>query len=375
MASGRGKEKGNRSNRPAGRAVASTSEMITKRRHRHTATAQSEALPDLSKLTRNQTIDLYHTIQKRLAAVDRNPQFANEAARHARKQILRAQLAVIGLENYQTASREGEKLSAGFDCSKWVLHELRDVTFAASSVKLLDVGAIIKRFPGATTTASGQVAMQVTAIDLHPENSELGSHVIQADLINYAAREDLHATFDVICLSLCVNFEGCPKRRGLMLKSAQVLLKDNGLLFFTLPAACVQNSRYFDEQLLRQVLSACGMQQTKLHFTNKLMLCVSRKAHHAFVAAQLQKRRVLRQGTSRNNFWITIADNTRPRRAGSGREGSCVGHGLTTSSQVARHPSKLIAGATSSSNQRKRARRKASRAQRARTNSSSAEIK
>lgn len=371
MASGKRKGEGNRFSRPADHAVASRRKTIRRPRNRYTDNGQSKALPDLSKLTRNQTIDLYHTIQKRLAAVDSNPQFANDAARHAQKQILRAQLSLIGLENYQAASREGEKLSAGFDCSKWVLSELRDATFTASRIKLLDVGSIIKRFPGATTTASGHVAMDVTAIDLHPENSELGNHVIQADLINYADRKELHGSFDVICLSLCVNFEGCPKRRGLMLKSAQILLKTDGFLFFTLPAACVLNSRYFDEHLLRKVLSACGMQETTLRFTNKLMLSVSKKAHPAAVAAQLSKRKVLRQGTSRNNFWIAIVDNnTRTYPTRSEREDLRVGQVLTTSGQgIFRHSSKRIVMTTSSSNQRKRARRRAFRAQRVRANS------
>jgi hypothetical protein len=97
--------------------------------------------------------------------------------------------------------------------------------------------------------------------------------VTQADLLTFKSA----TLFDVVVLSLVVNFEGDPRARGRMLLAARNLLsvheenperaKDSkaalssssaaqaasasplGLCFVILPLACVENSRYLSRPL------------------------------------------------------------------------------------------------------------------------------
>ncbi|CAN8068674.1 unnamed protein product [Agarophyton chilense] len=332
---------------------------------RRQPTQQPQLLPDLATLSRAEIIHLYHTLQKRLASLQTDTAFVNHASKHAHAQLLSAQLRLIGLHKYQQASRNGELIAdTTFDCSQWVLTALKRMSFDAESVRLLDVGAIVPRFPPRVFTADGTVELRHTAIDLHPEQSERGNDVLQADLIHYAQPSSLHSTFDVVCLSLCLNFEGCPTRRALMLQSANCLLKHGATLFLTLPAACVQNSRHLDQTRLRQILLACGFAVTRLTFSNKLMLCVAAKCTAEPMAA-LHKRIVLRPGASRNNFFICVRpDNaTLPPRARAPQSRKKRASKLPSLAVSLRGAAtkRSSRAARSTSNQRRRARNAAAR--------------
>lgn len=56
-------------------------------------------------------------------------------------------------------------------------------------------------------------------------------------------KSELGGPYDVICLSLVVNFVGDPKKRGEMLKESTQMLKENGHIFIVLPLPCIENSR------------------------------------------------------------------------------------------------------------------------------------
>eukprot|EP00171_Calliarthron_tuberculosum_P018230 IDg18230t1 len=187
----------------------------------HIPCEQSEAPAQTDSLSREDVISQYHQKQKQLSAALRATTFPNEAARASRVQLLRAQLHVLGLERYQTASLEGERLGGGFDSSAWVLRELRTRALA-SALRLLDVGAIVARFPNTIETERGDdVKLDATAIDLNPRVSE----VLRADFFNYAGERlrDGMPGYHVVCLCLCVNFVGCARRRGEMLRLAAAI--------------------------------------------------------------------------------------------------------------------------------------------------------
>ncbi len=78
-------------------------------RERHDPSAPvSEPAVLPSGLSREDVISAYHQKQKQLSAALVDRSFPNEATRAARVQLLRAQLAVIGLDKYQHASLQGE---------------------------------------------------------------------------------------------------------------------------------------------------------------------------------------------------------------------------------------------------------------------------
>lgn len=284
---------------------------------------QSNLLPTLTNLTRQQTITQYHTISKQLASVDKDPTFPTEVTREARRSVLRAQLQVIGLERYQRASRAGEVAGGGFDSSKWVLQILSTHEEAAKlhekngRIRLLDVGAIVHRFDEHMVNSQNvSIPLDVTSIDLHPSENADGDKpsVLQADLIDFATdlvhREN--ACMDVVSLALCVNFEGCPRRRGLMLYYAARLLRPAGLVFLVLPRACLDNSRYFDGNLLRDILNAVGLECVEADTSQALVKWVLRRTDTSIEGGDesawkpLGKKNVVRTGDEHNNFTILL---------------------------------------------------------------------
>jgi 25S rRNA (adenine2142-N1)-methyltransferase len=78
--------------------------------------------------------------------------------------------------------------------------------------------------------------------------------------------------FNVVCLSLVVNFVGDPSQRGEILRrSAQFLVPGTGILYLVLPLPCIQNSRYMDHELLVEMMAALGYSTLiNHHFAKKL---------------------------------------------------------------------------------------------------------
>lgn len=78
--------------------------------------------------------------------------------------------------------------------------------------------------------------------------------------------------FDVVCLSLVVNFVGDPAQRGQILRhSTQFLVPGTGLLYLVLPLPCIQNSRYMDHELLVEMMDSIGYSTlVDHHFAKKL---------------------------------------------------------------------------------------------------------
>ena len=197
-----------------------------------------------------------------------------------------------GLAAYQAASLEGEAEGGGFDASLWVVTELlrrvqlkhaddsdvalpspataddsrdhlcisRAADRSAPSLRLLDVGAIRRRYQTSDDSriADLPVAIDLVAIDLRSDDPG----VREIDFFDFVsehggsvdAPEDL---FDVVVLSLVVNFVPDPRKRGDMLRQAASLLRPGGLLFLALPLACVENSRYCRRSLLAAMLKVC----------------------------------------------------------------------------------------------------------------------
>jgi 25S rRNA (adenine2142-N1)-methyltransferase len=265
----------------------------------------------------------FHVVEKRLAQLHNNPKYAsgnNAAAKAEEEARLRDRLAGLGgIHAYQQASLGG--LTLGFNSAHWVLEQLvarkselltktktRKKTMTETETKqglaLLDVGAIKNNYPVKELRCLAPVQVKPTSIDLNPQHED----VVKADFFDYAQQCLAQGRqFDVVVLSLCINFEGDPAKRGEMIRLASKLLPDDGLCFLLLPAPCLENSRYLDLDLLVKILTVVGLEIDGEHkMSDKLFFAVLRKRSGLTQPHETVKRTQCRGGKSRNNFCIIV---------------------------------------------------------------------
>ena len=242
----------------------------------------------------------YHTLNKRIDSVRRNPSIQQEdkssqiATLEAKKEKLG------GISAYQKASRLGEVRHGSFNSAKWVVKQMRgfnvrDLKANKTKVedeklKLLDVGALDNNYKKYSNW------IQCTPIDLNPQSNE----VLKADFLTLDGKKE----YDVVVMSLVVNFEGDIRRRGDMLRKCQELIVDKGYLFFVLPLPCLNNSRYLNGELFISMMESLGFDVCAQHSSKKLSFFMFKKSHR--VQAKSFPKKVLRKGGNHNNFAIVL---------------------------------------------------------------------
>jgi 25S rRNA (adenine2142-N1)-methyltransferase len=218
-----------------------------------------------------------------------------------------------GIKVYQAASKQGQAKIRGGDSSKVLVEWLQEAKILRSQsegskgpYRLLEVGALstkneISKFPK---------QIDVTRIDLNSQEPGIE----QQDFMERALPKSDEARFDIISLSLVLNYVPDPIGRGDMLKRITQFLRERTqtagedspvpALFFVLPLPCVSNSRYLDEQTLLQIMSSLGFGLRKKKDTNKL-------CHYLFVLDSQQggakfSKKLIRDGPGMNNFCIVL---------------------------------------------------------------------
>lgn len=182
----------------------------------------------------------FHTIEKKLS------QTTDEAER---KKLLAEREALGGLKAYQDASLLGADKRKGGDSGKWIVKTLQQVLEGEKKdVKLLDVGSI------SGTAYEKYPWIKAKCIDIHPREND----VEQVDFFDLSVPTIEEEKFDVVSLSLVINFVGDIQERGKMLLHTHRYLKKGGHLALILPLACVANSRYCTHQRLQDILDSCG---------------------------------------------------------------------------------------------------------------------
>ncbi|KAJ8654399.1 hypothetical protein O0I10_009968 [Lichtheimia ornata] len=229
----------------------------------------------------------YHTLNKELAKCRATGNVVRE------KEIVAEMESMGGLDWYQRASQLGQSKQRGGDSSKWLVQVLKRHHLQRPSMRVLDVGAL-----SPDNYRPYQSWIEATPIDLNPQDPR----ITKQDFLKMAPRRE----FDIVSLSLVVNFVGDPKDRGQMLIHSRDFLLDNGLLFLVLPLPCITNSRYMSHDHLLQMMNDIGYTTCiQHHFSNKLayylfQLDNNTKTYPAF------KRKVLSDGGGKNNFSIVI---------------------------------------------------------------------
>lgn len=219
-----------------------------------------------------------------------------------------------GLQVYQAASKQGQSKDRGGDSSKVLVEWLREVNVLHSgqnapgkSLRCLEVGALSTK--NEISKFSSQVEM--TRIDLNSQ----GLGIEKQDFMERPRPQSFDEAFDIISLSLVLNYVPDPVRRGEMLKRVAQFLRSPApqeptektitpALFLVLPLPCVENSRYLDEELLLRIMRSLGFAQTRRKITPKL-------CYHLFTLREerkLQKfeKRKVKDGRAMNNFCIIV---------------------------------------------------------------------
>ncbi|KAK4661912.1 25S rRNA (adenine2142-N1)-methyltransferase [Podospora pseudopauciseta] len=261
-------------------------------------------------ITRKSTkalINKHHLLEKRKKQALAKGDDAGVAAIDAEIQ------ALGGLEAYQKASLQGQREDRGGDSSR-VLMEWVQPCFTAHKegsdrmLKMLEVGAL------STQNACSQSGyFDITRIDLNSQ----GEGILQQDFMERPLPKDDTERFDIISLSLVLNFVPDPKGRGDMLKRTTEFLRAAGRyleapslttnfpsLFLVLPAPCVTNSRYLDEERLVGIMASLGYAKVESKTTQRLVYYLWRREGKG-IARRFRKEEI-RAGPTRNNFAVVL---------------------------------------------------------------------
>ncbi|KAF2868367.1 putative methyltransferase-domain-containing protein [Massariosphaeria phaeospora] len=226
-----------------------------------------------------------------------------------------------GLKVYQAASKQGQSKDRGGDSSRVLVEWLQQAKLLGPKAshseegsgghvapyRLLEVGAL------STTNEISQYpqTIHVTRIDLNSQ----GPGIQKQDFMERPLPTTSADQFDIVSLSLVLNYVPDPVGRGEMLKRiAQFLRKLEAphsgtkpvlpALFFVLPLPCVENSRYLDEELLLRIMTNLGFDLTNNKATAKLCYYLFTSTGEGNGAKTGKKS--VRHGSGMNNFCIVV---------------------------------------------------------------------
>jgi len=264
-----------------------------------------------SKATRT-VIRTHHTLEKRRATALANGD--GDAVTELSRQIN----ARGGLQTYQSASLTGQGGDRGGDSSRilmdWIepiLPAVKSTKEAETSLRMLEIGAL-----SASNACSQSGLFKMERIDLHSQAKE----IMQQDFMERPIPTDDLGKFDIISLSLVLNFVPDPVGRGLMLEHTLKFLRDPvsyetkgsiaeffPSLFLVLPASCVTNSRYMDEAKLEAMMESLGYLKVEKKLSSKLAYYLWRVPTSSRRKRRASFKKIeLRSGKTRNNFSIVF---------------------------------------------------------------------
>ena len=275
-------------------------------------TIQRQKTKSISRKATKALINKHHLLEKRKTQAIAKGDKKEESAIDAEIQ------AFGGLERYQEASLQGQRHDRGGDSSRVLMDWLKPHLSSSkgseddkpSRFSMLEVGALSTQN---ACSKSGQ--FDIVRIDLNSQ----GEGILQQDFMERPLPADESERFDIISLSLVLNFVPDPKGRGDMLLRTVQFLRDpkqypgslvSGVgfpsLFLVLPAPCVANSRYLDEEKLEAIMASVGYAKTASKMTQRLVYYLWRKVSAGPGPVKSFSKKEIRAGGTRNNFAITL---------------------------------------------------------------------
>ncbi|KAM0281317.1 hypothetical protein ACHAQH_003585 [Verticillium albo-atrum] len=256
-------------------------------------------------------INTHHTLQKkRQQAISRNDEAAVAA--------IDAEIASLGgLAEYQRASLQGQRNDRGGDSSKVLLEWLKPAFAQVKAASLhpeqrfrmLEVGALST---GNECSRSGLFDMKL--IDLNSQHDD----ILQQDFMERPIPTSDNERFEIVSLSLVLNYVPDPSLRGQMLHRTLAFLREPRIdlsgnasamfpaLFLVLPRSCVHNSRYCSLERLGELMALLGYTQIQAKYTNKLAYFLWRRTEAPQNPLPVFAKREVNPGGDRNNFAIVL---------------------------------------------------------------------
>lgn len=255
-----------------------------------------------AKATRT-LIRSHHRLHKALSEAVKNGD--QQTASAIRKQIEDKG----GLKSYQQASIQGQSGERGGDTSKLLMEWLpTDFPKANGKLRMLEVGAL-----SIDNSCSKSDMFEVTRIDLNSQ----GTGIAQQDFMERPLPTVEDDKFDIVSLSLVLNYVPDAIGRGKMLRrTCEFILPDPSLpltdaqsgffpsLFLVLPAPCITNSRYLDDDHLKVIMKSLGYSLVKRKLTSKLIYYLWR--WNSVIEKKHFSKREINPGKTRNNFCILL---------------------------------------------------------------------
>ena len=259
----------------------------------------------ISRKATKAVINSHHQLEKkRLQAVNRG----DEAAAAALSQEIDA---LGGIVRYQQASLQGQRDDRGGDSSRVLMEWLKPMVpdIKSRRLRMLEVGAL-----STNNACSKSGCFEIERIDLNSQ----AEGIKQQDFMQRPWPKTEEERFDIISLSLVLNYVPDHRQRGMMLLQTLDFLREpeNGSgppldssfpsLFLVLPEPCISNSRYLDEKRLEAIMKSLGYEKIQSKATRRLVYYLWRRVRGMpdFIPDYVKKE--IRPGPSRNNFAIIL---------------------------------------------------------------------
>lgn len=263
----------------------------------------------MSRKATKALINKHHLLQKRKRQAAAKGDKAAEAAIDAEIE------ALGGIKSYQEASLQGQRQDRGGDSSKVLMQWLQPHLSSRPSepgqrLRMLEVGALSTQ-----NACSKSGHFDIERIDLNSQ----GEGILQQDFMERPLPRDESELFDIISLSLVLNYVPEPKGRGEMLRRTTQFLHNPGRfrvtpelatyfpsLFLVLPAPCVTNSRYLDEERLESIMASLGYVKAASKTTKRLVYYLWRRDSSREGCGVRYPKKEIRPGPNRNNFAVVL---------------------------------------------------------------------
>jgi len=275
------------------------------------ATGRPPTVKKAKSITRKATrtlINAHHTLEKKRAQAVR-------AGDDAKASEISAEIASLGgLGEYQQASLQGQRSDRGGDTSKVLLDWLRQPDLPTQlprqqRIRMLEVGALSSR-----NACSVSGLFDMVRIDLNSQEPAIQ----QQDYMQRPLPADDSERFDIVSLSLVLNFVPTPAGRGEMLRRTTNFLRSSMQLpaaasrnffpavFIVLPRPCLHNSRYFSEGKLVELMRLLGFTRTESKTTQKLAYSLWQLEQVSLRQDHSLPKREINPGPKRNNFAVIL---------------------------------------------------------------------
>jgi len=261
--------------------------------------AQIRSVTSVNKNSSRAIIRQFHCLLRNKVRLEK--QKATPENARALAQVEREIESIGGLNTYQKMSTIGQSNDRGGGSEKvlipWLKGQGLEAVGAKSKLKLLEVGALKP-----DNYASCSSWLDVTPIDLNSRHPSIR----EEDFL--LMNEVEHANkWDLISLSLVLNFVPDARDRGRMLRLAHTMLKPDGLLFLALPLQCVLNSRYLTIEHLRSLMDVIGLTELNSRWKSggKMAYWLYRKSTPNEDFTRFRRKEVFLRG-KRNNYAILL---------------------------------------------------------------------